>query len=160
MKRFTTTWTLVLMAVLSFSLMSCQDDDERLAYNLDGVWQGTIETDNQTYSTTICFFQDGYYASRGYGYEYDSGWSYGRTTRTNFKWWVSGGYIYLQYEDSPNQIIMDYDELPYSSNIGERLNGYFVDYYTGYDIARFYLRKMHNNDGYYAKENQHTEDDK
>ena len=55
---------------------------------------------------------------------------------------------------------MDYDELPYSSNIGERLNGYFVDYYTGYDIARFYLRKMHNNDGYYAKENQHTEDDK
>ena len=94
MKRFTTNWTLVLMAVLSFSLMSCQDDDERLAYNLDGVWQGTIETDNQTYSTTICFFQDGYYASHGYGYEYDSGWSYGRTTRTNFEWWVSGGYIY------------------------------------------------------------------
>ena len=106
MKRFTTTWTLVLMAVLSFSLMSCQDDDERLAYYLDGVWQGNITTDSQDYSTTIEFFQDGYYATSGYGYETSKGWSYGHTTRTYFEWWVQDRTIILHYSDSHRYIVL------------------------------------------------------
>ena len=161
MKRFTTNWTLVLMAVLSFSLMSCQDDDERLAYYLDGVWQGNITTDSQDYSTTIEFFQDGYYATSGYGYETSKGWSYGHTTRTYFEWWVQDRTIILHYSDSHRYIVMDCNWLPGSDRLGEVIEGYFVDYDKGYDLARFYLRKVYNNDNYYyAKENQHTEDDK
>lgn len=161
MKRFTTTWTLVLMAVLSFSLMSCQDDDERLAYYLDGVWQGTITDDEQSYSTTIQFFQDSYYSAQGEGFEKSTGWSYGHTTRTHFTWWVQNRTIYLQYSGSRRYIVMECNWLPGTSSLGEELIGRFLDYDTGYDMADFYLRKVYNNDYYYyAKENTHTEAEK
>ena len=160
MKRFTTNWTLVLMAVLSFSLMSCQDDDERLAYYLDGVWSGIITDDVQNYDTTIEFVQDGYYSTSGYGYEYDKGWSYGRTKETYFEWYISNGNIYLQYEDAPHDyIVMDYHSLPVSTELYERLFGVFRDSY-GYVIADFDLKKVSNHHNYYAKENTHTEAEK
>ena len=152
MKKFTTTWTLALVVMFSFALMSCQDDDERIAYYLDGVWRGSITEDESNtlkrwYQTTIEFFQDDYYAVQGYGYE-TSTWSHGHTTRTYFEWWVRDKIIYLHYSDSHQYIIMECNRLPRTSKLYEELTGRFVDYDTDYVMADFWLQKDFNHDEY------------
>ena len=41
MKRFTTIFTVMLMAALSLSLVSC-DEDAEVAATLAGTWQGNV----------------------------------------------------------------------------------------------------------------------
>ena len=148
-------------AVLMLSAFtSCQDKDERLAYYLDGIWEGYIVNGTDNYDATIEFVQEGFYDNYGYGYEWDNGWSHGLTTRTYFEWYVQNRCIYIHYEDMPrgSYIIMDYERLPRSSAEGVMLVGSFLDDYSGEWLADFRLQKVRNHDDYYGKEGAFDKD--
>ena len=49
MKRFHTLMTMVAIAMLSFSVMSCETDDDDIAYSLQGTWRGTITSGYDRY---------------------------------------------------------------------------------------------------------------
>ena len=158
MKKLSAFLPMSLVVLLTMTVTSCQSDDEKLAYYLDGVWSGNILSGSRTYDATIEFVQNDYYSDYGYGYEYDSGWQYGRITKTYFKWWVRNGNIYLEYEDAPGRyIVLRYNYLPTSNSLYVTMNGYFVDYDSGEPIAEFRLKKVLNHDGGYAKENKTVE---
>ena len=133
---------LFLTAMMSLSLVSCWDDDETIAFYLDGEWQGELlAADGQRYDVTMFFDQNkNYYASSGTGYEIDRGW-WGRNTRMAFDWRVSNGNIFITYADR-TRVIVDYDRLPRSSMRGERFYGYFVDWNTDETLAEFTLVKV------------------
>lgn len=154
MKRFTSIITIALALFTLMSVTSCQSKDERLAYYLDGIWEGYIIGNGKTYEATIEFVQEGFYDAYGYGYEWDTGWSHGRTKRTYFEWYVQNRNIFIHYEDMAygTYIVMDYDRLPRSTAEGVTLNGAFIDDYTGEWLADFRLRKMYNHENYYTKE--------
>lgn len=160
MKRISSLLGLLMTVALTLSLSSCQDNDERLAYYLDGIWQGYITDGYENYDVTMEFIQRGFYDSYGYGYEYDTGWSRGRTTRTYFEWFVENRYIYIHYNDMPHgtYVVMDYDRLPRTSAEGVTLIGQFVDEYSGAWLADFRLHKVRNHDDYYAKEGAFDKD--
>ena len=80
MKRFTTIFTVMLMAVLSLSLVSC-DEDAEVAATLAGTWQGNV-----------------YAYSRYNGREYRAAES---------KVQFNSGYIHFE-EDNTNVVIYNY----------------------------------------------------
>jgi len=133
--------TMLVMAFLFVGMTSCERDDEDIAWNLSGSWDGTITsyTNGRTYSATINFNQYGN-SNHGDGYEYDGTWRY--ATGIGFDWAVENGCIYLDYDDN-SHIIMDYDYMP-SGYEGDVLKGYFIDYETGERLAYFYLEKINN----------------
>lgn len=139
---------MLLLIVTALTFISCQDDDEQLAYYLDGVWEGMIEDGQQRYDTTFKFYQEGgIYSSHGYGEEYDSGWRAG-TSYVGFDWSIRNGDIAIVYRNNPNyeihNVYIDYDQLPASGNIGARFSGYMVDARSGQRVASFYLIKTGN----------------
>ena len=155
MRHITVFSRLAFALLVLFTISSCQSKDERLAYYLDGFWQGVIiDGSNESFDTTIEFVQEGFYDAYGYGYEYDTGWTHGRTTRTYFEWYVDHRNIYIHYDDMAHgtYVVMDYDRLPRSSAEGVQLTGSFIDDYSGEWLADFRLRKTHNHEDYYAKE--------
>lgn len=142
MKKIAVLWAVMLAAMMSFSLTSCMDGDEEIAYYLDGEWEGTLySSDGVRYDVTMYFDQyKNYYATSGTGYEVDRGW-WGRNSRMAFDWRVSNGCIYITYADR-TRVIVDYDVLPRSSMRGEVFSGYFVDWDTDMTLAEFTLRKV------------------
>lgn len=146
----------VILLLCTLTLSSCISEDEQIAYNLEGVWQGEIRDGRDRYDVTMAFEIDGndYNGMRGRGYEIDRGW-YSRNTEVGFSWVVRGGNIYIVYDDG-TRVVVDYDRLPYTSNRGERFAGYFVDWYSNETLAEFYLVKV---DSYMAKK-QNTLDTK
>lgn len=142
MKKFSVFFMVVMAAVMSFSFSSCLDDDEAIAYYLDGEWRGTIYSmDDQRYDVTMYFDQyQNYYATSGTGYEVDRG-RWGRNSRMAFNWYVKNGNIYIEYADR-TRVIVDYDRLPRSAARGERFWGYFVDWNTDETLAEFDLTKV------------------
>ena len=77
MKRLTMLLTSALLAVLTLSLVSC-DDDPYIADSLAGTWEGRMyvssKYDGYTYDATyseLCFNQDPYSYSSGTGYWVD-----------------------------------------------------------------------------------------
>ena len=142
MKKYSVVVMAVMATLVSFSFVSCWDDDETIAYYLDGEWRGTIYAmDDQRYDVTIFFDQyKNYYATSGTGYEIDRGW-WGRNSRMAFNWYVKNSNIYIEYADR-TRVIVDYDQLPHSSSPGERFWGYFVDWDTDETLAEFDLVKI------------------
>lgn len=152
MNKLKTLLSIVLIALSTIALSSC-DEDEITAYNIDGVWTGYITDTNleKTYSTFF-FCKTG--DTSGYGYERDQdGWI--SSSKTRFTWSIKNGNIYMDY-GSEGIYVIDYDDFPNSSSIGETFSGIFVDYESGERTARFDLTKKSNNyndfdEYYYSK---------
>lgn len=110
MKRLTTLLTMTLSAVLTLSLVSC-DDDPYIADSLAGTWRGKMYVSSMhngyTYDATyseLCFDQDPYSYSSGTGYWVDhyagsAPYSY---IANHTEWTVRNGRIsiYLIEEDA------------------------------------------------------------
>ena len=138
----------MFFALLAMTAFTSCDSDTMLAYDLDGVWEGTINGDYYSnhyggyndYDTQIMFHQRGAWGSGGTGYEIDRDNTTGRYTRSNFDWTVRNGRIYLSYDDGYDVIIRDYET--YTMGNAMRFRGYFDDYRTGEQLASFNLIKV------------------
>lgn len=139
---------MLLLSLTVLSLTSCLDDDVDQAYDMNGIWQGTIQGNyyadrfhSNDYDTEIQFVQTGTFNAGGRGVEID----YPRDPRqpyyeVEFDWEVRNGKIYLDYYDGYRVIIRDYEL--YTVGNGMRFRGYFDDYDTGQPLASFELVKV------------------
>lgn len=141
-------YTLLAVALMAVALASC-DSDADLAYDLDGIWQGTIQgnyyydryhTSYSDYDTEIRFYQEGAFSNGGTGYEIDRDNYTGRYTRSYFDWKVRNGRIYMSYDDGYDVVIRDFETYRMGGTM--RFRGYFDDYYTGEQLASFNLIKV------------------
>lgn len=138
---------LMMMVLLSALTLTSCDEDAEMAYDLDGIWQGTINGNyyqdrygyTENWDTEIRFYQNGDFSRGGTGEERD--WNYrGRCYSSRFDWKVRNGRIYLYYDDGYNIVIDRYD-LYWRSNT-QRFRGYFEDFDTGDQLASFDLVKV------------------
>ena len=138
---------LMMMVLLSALTLTSCDEDTETAYDLDGIWQGTINGNyyqdrygyTESWNTEIRFYQDGDFSRGGSGEERD--WDYrGKCYSSRFDWKVRNGRIYLYYDDGYNIVIDRYD-LYWRSNT-QRFRGYFEDFDTGDQLASFDLVKV------------------
>lgn len=138
---------LMMMVLLSALTLTSCDEDTETAYDLDGIWQGTINGNyyqdrygyTESWDTEIRFYQDGDFSRGGSGEERD--WDYrGKCYSCRFNWKVRNGRIYLYYDDGYNIVIDRYD-LYWRSNT-QRFRGYFEDFDTGDQLASFDLVKV------------------
>ena len=146
MKKFSTLYMTALLLMAAFAFTSCTDDDQDMAYYLDGVWQGYISDGSQTYAATLEFEQrDGnYFAKSGYGYEEDCTWT-GHVSRTQFRWSVSNRFVYLDY--GPEGLyVLDCANFPTSFRTGEYMSGRIWHQRSQEHVANFQLRKVYNHD--------------
>lgn len=159
MKKITTLMTLALLAVLSLSFTSC-DDDDAIAYTLEGTWRGDMyvssECNGRTYDATyseICFLRDPYRYSSGTGYWVDhysnSGW--GRNyVASHIDWRVYNGCIEVvfldEYVDGLNPIIY-IEDYRLSDSYFE---GTIYDGYNRVDFRLYHVSSPNWNDYYYG----------
>ena len=138
---------LMMMVLLSALTLTSCDEDTETAYDLDGIWQGTMNGNyyqdrygyTESWDTEIRFYQDGDFSRGGSGEERD--WDYrGKCYSSRFNWKVRNGRIYLYYDDGYNIVIDRYD-LYWRSNT-QRFRGYFEDFDTGDQLASFDLVKV------------------
>lgn len=143
---------MLLLALSATMLTACDSDDIEdmdQAYDMNGIWQGTIEgnyyydryqSSDNSWDTEIQFVQDGDFSNGGYGVEEDYSYTTGRVSRSQFYWEVRNGKILLDYDDGYRVIIRDYEL--YSVGSGMRFRGYFDDHDTGEQLASFNLVKV------------------
>ncbi len=149
MKKLTTILTFALLAIMSFSLTSC-DEDHQIALELDGTWRGTVDTDREVYYVDIRFYQSGF-SRHGHGYEFDEPvHGYGRGTYAEFNWSVENGNVYLDYDDGSHVVIAEYDLV---TRYGQKsLIGRLQQVRNGWTMGYINLLKLTDNrydDGYY-----------
>ena len=146
MKRITSMLTMVMIAMLSFTFVSCELDDDDIAYNLEGVWEGEIRGeyfDRYGHGTT-------YNGASGSGREIDFD-AYGYYTDVvNFRYTVENGTIYLSYSDGTDVAITHF------TLWSDEFHGEFRDYETGRYLAtfRFYRVNSWRNDWRYDHYNR------
>lgn len=140
--------TVMLMICTALVFTGCQDDDVDQAYDMNGIWQGTIQGmyyhdrygRDGLWDTEIQFVQDGDFSRGGYGVEVDYSYDSYRTYRSRFYWEVRNGRILLDYDDGYTIVVRDYEL--YSVGSGMRFRGYFDNYDTGEPMASFNLVKV------------------
>ncbi|MBQ7420470.1 MAG: hypothetical protein IJV17_07030 [Prevotella sp.] len=150
MKKFFTYTMMALTAVLTMTTVtSCMTEDEQLAWDLDGIWSGTVIGDyyydryglvGDIYDTEICFYQEGDFSRGGTGYQIDRNRETRYYTRYYFDWVVRNGRIHIYYDDGYEIVIRDYEI--YDVGRTTRFRGYFDDAYDGTPIATFDLVKI------------------
>lgn len=136
-----------LFFLFATAMFTACDEDAEKAYDLNGIWEGTINgqyyydryQSNESWDTEICFVQDGDFSRGGYGTERDYSNNSSYYTENDFDWEVSNGRIYLYYDDGYEVVIDDYDI--YSRGNSLRFRGYFVNNKTGESLASFDLIK-------------------
>ena len=165
MKKVFSTITMIMLAMMSVTLTSCED--EAIAYDLAGangkVWSGTISAfytrygwSGDHYRTTIEFYCDENHWRKGWGYEVDYDLNTNKGYKSKFRWEVRNKNIILTYYDNGQSVyIRDYE-------LHENYFGGYIEDGTGRDIW-FSLNLIHNfdwdYDGYnyygpnYAKRN-------
>lgn len=170
MKKMYTLWVAVLLAVLSLSVASCNflNDDDEIAYTLEGTWRGnmyvSLKWDNRVYDATyseITFLRDPYRYSSGTGYwvdYYDNG-GWGRNYVANhIEWTVEFGSIKVDFIEERTTIWIERYDLS---------NNYFSGtIYDGDNRVKFSLRHVSSPNWYdyewgwdyyyYAKPNDMT----
>lgn len=138
---------LMMMVLLSALTLTSCDEDAEMAYDLDGIWKGTISGNyyqdrygyTENWDTEIRFYQNGDFSRGGTGEERD--WNYrGRCYTSYFDWRVNNGRIYLYYDDGYDIVIDRYD-LYWRGNT-QRFRGYFENFNTGEQMASFDLMKV------------------
>lgn len=161
MKKLTSFLTFAIVAILSFSFTSC-DEDHEIAIELNGTWNGTISADRDDYYVDIRFNQSGF-TRHGWGYEYDEPMGYGRGTYSRFNWRVDDGNIYLNYDDGSHVVISDYH---LDSRYGKRyLVGRLQEVRNGWTMGYINLQKLEDDpydsgyDAWAKKNNIKLEDD-
>jgi len=163
-KRILSFAGLLLTAVLTLSLSSCDKDYEEATY-LNGIWAGSVSSETFYYShywdeawtesddwyVQFKFEQTGTYSGRGQELDYNM--YDGSRNSASFYWTVDRGNIYLDYTDGSHLTIWNY-----------RLSkGYFAgdihDSRTGDYVASFSLEKIASwrdynwyDNWYYSKE--------
>ena len=170
MKRFHTLMTMVAIAMLSFTVTSC-DEDEAIAYTLEGTWKGDVHVrsswDNHYYYATysyVYFDRDPYTYSSGTGswvdYYSDAPYDY---IANHIEWTVRNRAIIVYFVED------DYKATIYDYSLSEH---YFDGYIYTYDNKKvsFHLTKIASpnwsnyrygtywNDYYYAKKNDFVEE--
>lgn len=146
MKYIYTYIRLTFMAVVAMTAFTSCDEDHALAYDLEGIWEGTIvgEYYNQHYGRAMTEIYDTQiYFERTYGTS-GTGWERTYSSRghseVRFDWGVRNGRIYMEYYDG-YRILIDRYETYYLGN-KLRFRGYFVDYDTDEEIASFSLIRV------------------
>ena len=123
MKQFTTIFTVMLMAALSLSLVSC-DEDAEVAATLAGTWQGNVDAysryNGREYraAESKVQFNSGYNSGDGYWIDYynDAPYSY---QASHITWYVRNTNIYIHFEeDNTNVVVYNY------TLSDDRLSGY------------------------------------
>lgn len=154
MKKIFTYTLMLLMAAVTFT--SCEPDpDADLAYDIAGVWQGSIDGNfyinryrSNSYDTEISFTRRDMYG--GTGYEVDYNLDTRRYSYIDFDWTVRNNRIIIDYHDGYSVIVRDYEV--YSMRGALRFRGYFDDYDTREELAHFNLVKVEDqNDSYYMR---------
>lgn len=144
MKKIYNFMAVALVAMLSLTLTSCNDDDY-IADTLDGIWEGEVGSNyswrwGSNYSNyqyvDIEFYADPYRYASGSGIEYDYD-RWGRYTACRFNFTVEYGNIYMAYSDGARVMI---PRGYFLSNT--RFEGEFRDYYTGDYLADFSFVKV------------------
>lgn len=150
MKRYLThISTTILTVMTALCLISC-DKDVDTAYDLAGIWEGTILGDfyydryggavaTTTWNTQIEFIQNGSFSTGGSGREVDYNPDTGFNSFTTFTWEVRNGRIYMSYSDGYQIVINDYEMYTFANK--PYFRGYFTDWTTGEQIASFNLAK-------------------
>ena len=111
MKKFTSFLTVALMALMSLTFTSC-DEDSDIAYTLDGTWSGNMYVEYGGYDATytvIRFDQnDGFYSGTGYWIDYyDRNYWDGRNYIANrIRWTVRNSNIYIDLIDEGNSVVI------------------------------------------------------
>lgn len=137
--------TLLLVMFTALSFQSCEDDD--IAQQLDGIWEGQVaqtyfdyrwgeQTDYQY--VDIEFYTDPYKYAKGTGIEYDYYGNSYRYSECPFYFEVRNGIIYLDYNDGASVAIRNY-RLSHNHFTGE-----FIDYWSGEYLASFDFQKVSN----------------
>ncbi|MGN0281492.1 MAG: hypothetical protein ACI4B3_04225 [Prevotella sp.] len=147
MKRLVSNIGLMTMILFTALTMTSCDEDVETAWDLEGIWQGTINGNyymdrygnSESWDTEIRFYQYGDFSNGGTGEERD--WDYrGRCYHSSFDWKVRNGRIYMYYDDGYNIIIDRYDL--YWRGSTQRFRGYFDNFNTGENMAYFDLVKV------------------
>lgn len=133
MKKLTSFLAFAMIAIMSFTFVSC-DEDQEIAFELDGTWEGVIyDRYNRPFDVDFRFYQNGF-SRRGTGYEYDYP---GGSIR--FSWSVENGNIYLDYADNTHVVITDY-------RLSSRyLDGFLQETRSGWTRGDIHLTKVSNN---------------
>lgn len=118
MKKITSLMAVIAMAVMSFTLVSC-DDDDYIADTLWGVWEGDMQVRVEdyygnvyyAYETEIAFDRDPYEYASGSGYWIDyyrnAPWGY---YASHITWTVTNNRINIySIEDDTYYYIYDYN---------------------------------------------------
>ena len=141
--------TMAAMLIITALTMTSCDEDTETAYDLDGIWQGTINGsyyqdrygNSERWDTEIRFYQNGDFSRGGSGEERD--WDYrGRCYRSYFDWKVRNGRIYMYFHDGYDVVIRDYDL--YNTGSTQRFRGYFESPDGRTDLGAFSLSKVAN----------------
>lgn len=146
---FTHITTTILTIMVALCLTSC-DEDVDTAYDLNGIWEGTIYGDyyydryggavaTTSWDTQIEFVQNGDFSKGGDGTELDYNQDTGEVTLSEFTWTVRNGRIYMSYDDGYQIVINDYELYTVANT--PRFRGYFLDWDTGEQLASFNLIK-------------------
>lgn len=152
MRKIYTNTMMVLMLALSMMTFTSCDKDTMLAWDLDGLWSGTIVGDyyydryglvGDIYDTEIYFYQNGEFSKGGTGYQIDRNRETRRYTRYSFEWRVNNQRIHIYYDDGYEIIIRDYEIYEVGRTL--RFRGYFDDAYDGTPLASFDLVKVAEN---------------
>lgn len=171
MKKFYTSIAVALMAVLTMTAFSSCENDEQIAYDLSGEWQGYMGEsyydywgyeNYAEYYTVMHFYRNDYYRNSysNYSYGATSGqgeqidyprYSYsGQPYYRYFRWRVDWGTIYIDYDTGEEVRI-------YSFSINNRYFSGTMEYFDRYgnrlSVADFDFTKTYdfNWDTYYRR---------
>lgn len=152
MKKFYTNTMMALMSALMMTTLTSCDKDTMLAWDLHGLWSGTIIGDyyydryglvGDIYDTEIYFYQSGEFSKGGTGYQIDRNRETRRYTRYEFDWRVKNQKIYIYYDDNYEAVIRDYEI--YDVGRTSHFRGFLDDAYDGTQLASFDLVKVAEN---------------
>lgn len=156
MKKFYTNTMIALMGALMMTTLTSCDKDTMLAWDLDGLWSGTIIGDyyydryglaGDIYDTEIYFYQNGDFSRGGTGYQVDQNRETRRYTRYNFVWKVRDQKIYISYNPGATTyhdvVIREYEI--YDVGRTSHFRGYLDDAYDGTQLGSFDLVKVSEN---------------
>ena len=152
MKKIYTNTLMALIGALMITTFTSCDKDTMLAWDLDGLWSGTIIGDyyydryglvGDIYDTEIYFYQSGEFSKGGTGYQIDRNRETRRYTRYEFDWRVKNQKIYIYYDDNYEAVIRDYEI--YDVGRTSHFRGFLDDAYDGTQLASFDLVKVAEN---------------
>ncbi len=145
MKKLNTLLTMALIAMLSLTFTSC-DEDADIAYTLDGTWRGNMYVEygdyDAVYSVIRFYNNSGLYSGTGYWVDYYDNryWGGNNYVANHINWTVRNGNIYIDLLEEGNSVVIYNYAL---SDNGHYFSGY-VETYDG-NRAQFNMTKDYCN---------------